>query len=902
MLGRESELARGVAVADAVRGGTGRLLQVTGEAGSGKSTLLAGIADRIRDDGFTVWSYAATRPEQALSWVGVAALLDTVDPAMIAALPGGPSAHIRSIIAPDAATIVSAHGVAVALRDLLVTATRAGPLAIVLDDEQWFDSATAGAVTFFTRSIADHPVVMIVARRSEERSSVDLVAVPDDQRDRIDLAGLPVEVVAELIRPIVGRDVARSTVHAIHERSAGNPMLALEIARQLAAGETLDRALVPRSIVETLGPRMRSLPPDCRAALGYAALLAVASTDVISAALGTDAIAAIAPAEADGLVELIPGSDATTVRFLHPTFAAAALAPLTTVERRRAHARLAELVGDVESRGAHLAAAVPPPSDDTAAALETAGELADRRGAPAAAARLYRASVDATPAGRDADRHRRLLALAKAQHVALQHRELLSTLGEIDVPAGAADSEHVAIMRVLPLVYTEGLEAARRHLVQAIESMTSAQWRPWALAQLVRLERLDDLRRGLQAAARAVEDAARREDRDALAAATVTLATSRVLLGEPVDVDAIVDDAAGWDEASHLRYEVDELVQLLWFAGDPRGVEWAERMCATAIARGHWAREVTARYLLGEVLVPRGEWAQAERSLRFSFNGASDAAERATLGFLMASTGRTAAARRVFDDIAVAETTRGRTNVFTVQARRAMAAFVIGDDDAVDQLELAHQLAAEFGVRAPRLVPYRRDYVEALVAAGRLDEARHVAEEMNALAERTELDSARSDANAACAVVASASGDDERARRLFADAAKIQDRDGDRYELARTLLAAGRAARRALRRTEARRHLDEAMALFVGMGAVPWVERCAAEAARIGGRPKQAGTLTPTERQIAQRAATGETNAEIAAAMFVSLRTVESNLSRCYRKLAIRSRVELAGALARLGE
>src|SRR5690606_31169915 len=110
-----------------------------------------------------------------------------------------------------------------------------------------------------------------------------------------------------------------------------------------------------------------------------------------------------------------------------------------------------------------------------------------------------------------------------------------------------------------------------------------------------------------------------------------------------------------------------------------------------------------------------------------------------------------------------------------------------GDDDAVEQLELAHHLAAEFGVRAPRLVPYRRDYVEALVAAGRLDEARHVAEEMNALAERSQLDSARADADAACAVVASASGDDERARRLFGDAAKIQDRDGDRYELARTL-------------------------------------------------------------------------------------------------------------------
>ncbi|WP_116999812.1 AAA family ATPase [Desertimonas flava] len=899
MMARDGELAAVLAAAELARAGAGRLVEVTGAPGSGKSTLLAAAVGRLRENGYTVWQHTATLPERTLTWAGLAALLTPVEPDVIASLPSGLGAHLASITAPDPSTTVQAHGVAVAVRELLVHAASAAPLAVVLDDQNWLDPPTAGVLTFAARSIADHPVVFVLSRRSDEPSAIDASAVPPDRRDAVELPGLTMEAIAELVRPIAGRPLSRSVLRAVHDRSGGNPMLASEIARQLAAGESLERALTPRSIVESLRPRLSALPRETLTAMQFAALLASASIDIVDAAIGGDALTALGPAEADGLVEVLPGHGTSpTIRFTHPTISAAALTPLSTAQLRAAHATLARLVSDPESRGVHLAASGPRPDVDTAATLEAAGELADRRGATEAAGQLYRASVAATPPGHDEDRLRRQMALATTQSIAVMHHELLATLAEIDAPPGSGEADRVVTMRVAAMVSCDGAEAARREALASIDSVTTTRGRMFAFAQLVLLERLASLDRGLQAALRAQDDAERGGDREAIETAALSVAVSRVLVGEPADIDDAVAGAALWPDEMFLGYAMEELAQLLWFAGDPRGIEWAERMLQAATARGDAVTETNALGYLAEMRTSRGEWAAAEQELTSSPRGDLDAPDRATLAFLHASTGRADSARRLLAGISSTEAL-GPINAYGIQARRAMTAFVLGDPDAADQLELTHQLAADIGLRAPRFIPYRRDYVEALVAAGRADEALDVAHTMTDLAERSGLDSARADADGARAVVASASGDDDLATRLFANAAKIHDRDGDRYELARTLLAAGRAARRARRRTEARRLLDEAGTIFTDIGAAPWLERCRTEAARIGGRPRRSATLTPTERQVAERAAGGATNAEIAAAMFVSLRTVEANLSRTYRKLGIRSRVDLAAALAR---
>jgi len=118
------------------------------------------------------------------------------------------------------------------------------------------------------------------------------------------------------------------------------------------------------------------------------------------------------------------------------------------------------------------------------------------------------------------------------------------------------------------------------------------------------------------------------------------------------------------------------------------------------------------------------------------------------------------------------------------------------------------------------------------------------------------------------------------------------------FDRARTLLAFGAALRRAKRKADARERLEEAAAAFTGLGATIFAERAQAELGRISGRRRSEGGLTPTERQIAELVADGRSNKEVAAALFVTVKTVEANLSRVYAKLGLRSRVELARHLA----
>ena len=104
----------------------------------------------------------------------------------------------------------------------------------------------------------------------------------------------------------------------------------------------------------------------------------------------------------------------------------------------------------------------------------------------------------------------------------------------------------------------------------------------------------------------------------------------------------------------------------------------------------------------------------------------------------------------------------------------------------------------------------------------------------------------------------------------------------------------GAALRRARRRREAREAIEQARQVFERLGAAIWVERALAEAARIGGRTSAGDELTPTERKVAELVAQGLPNREVAAALFVTPKTVEFHLRNVFRKLGVRSRAELA--------
>jgi DNA-binding NarL/FixJ family response regulator len=147
-------------------------------------------------------------------------------------------------------------------------------------------------------------------------------------------------------------------------------------------------------------------------------------------------------------------------------------------------------------------------------------------------------------------------------------------------------------------------------------------------------------------------------------------------------------------------------------------------------------------------------------------------------------------------------------------------------------------------------------------------------------------------------LIEAAAGDPERALSTLREALEWHEQVAQPFNRARTLLALGTGQRRAKQRAGARRTLESALAVFEELGAVLWAERARAEIARLGGRRmRDRDELTETERRIAQLAADGRSNREIAGELFVSERTVESNLTRAYRKLGVRSRTELARKL-----
>jgi DNA-binding NarL/FixJ family response regulator len=139
-------------------------------------------------------------------------------------------------------------------------------------------------------------------------------------------------------------------------------------------------------------------------------------------------------------------------------------------------------------------------------------------------------------------------------------------------------------------------------------------------------------------------------------------------------------------------------------------------------------------------------------------------------------------------------------------------------------------------------------------------------------------------------------GNVEQALALLGDAVLLHDAVGDRHGRARALLALGAARRRARQKRAAREAIEAALAGFEEIGAPGWAKRARRELGRIGGRTRSEG-FTPAERRVADLVASGRTNAEVAAALFLSERTVASQLSHVYAKLGVRSRTELARKL-----
>jgi DNA-binding CsgD family transcriptional regulator len=219
-------------------------------------------------------------------------------------------------------------------------------------------------------------------------------------------------------------------------------------------------------------------------------------------------------------------------------------------------------------------------------------------------------------------------------------------------------------------------------------------------------------------------------------------------------------------------------------------------------------------------------------------------------------------------------------------------------DAAAKELDEAIDVAVRSGVQEPGIFRVSADAVEALVAAGRLERAEEVLQlfelQSQAVGRRWGIATA-----ARCrALLAAARGHSDTALDAASESVRLTSDLGQPFEHARSLLVAGTIERRVGRRRDARDHLAAAQALFEHLGADSWAARAVAELGRISGRARSDGGLTPTEERVAALVAEGLTNQEVAARLFMTVRTVETNLTRIYQKLEIRSRTELARRMA----
>lgn len=900
VVGRRRELAAVGAAVERTLEGRGSVLTVEGDPGAGKTALLDELVGAARGRGLRAVRAGVTLAEQPIAWAGLAVLLDGLLADVAPGVGAGASLPLRRATgrAPGA---VTPGEVAFALAALVEELCAAAPIALVVDDVHWLDTATAGALALAIRTAPRQPLLVALGRRTGEAVAVDAARlVPAAAHERLVLDGLTRGETATLVQTMSGRMLERASLLEISAVTRGNPLHVLEVARRLAAGATPDDALHAHGaeLAGSLAARVTGASPACREVLLTVALAAQADLTLLARAHpDLDVEAAVAEAEQRQLA-VLTGSG-SVVRFTHPLLRAAVLDRVGAIERARRHRTLAALTDDAQQQAMHLGAAALRPDEAAAARLAAVGDALLERAAPAEAATALRraAALSPDPSTRD----QRALRAGSALVRAGDYVGAVAVLAPL--AAGSVDSEvraTASVEVVLPTAHAAGIADAASAAERALALVPDAARRGQLLRWMVRLQQLADARAGIETARRAVAEAGAVADPVLVAAAAGVLENANAFAGEAADVDTAVAAAQSWTGWISADSPPAMLAELAQWCDLPGADSWLGAYAEASAGSAGERRNVDG--LISSHLLRVGRWDEAETALRRIAD--DDAlASTANAPFQLSDLMWLRAQRGV--DVGDACAALGAMldilpplPAAQVLARRGGAALAAGDvAAAVADLRAARALAVGMSMHSVRVLPFRLELVEALLAAGHTDDAADEAAALERDAVRSRLASAAAEAAAAVAMVAAAT------RRARGSGARFDDALGKYaaltlpFDEARVRLAAGIAARREGKRSASIAHFDAAADAFARLGALPWAARARAERERAGDRPAAEGELTPTERRIAELVAAGRSNAEVAAALFVSLRTVESNLTRIYRKLGVRSRVQLATRL-----
>ena len=409
----------------------------------------------------------------------------------------------------------------------------------------------------------------------------------------------------------------------------------------------------------------------------------------------------------------------------------------------------------------------------------------------------------------------------------------------------------------------------------------------------------------------ALEIAERHDDAGVAAAALGSLVLAEAALGSDdapatlVAAEAAGSAGRGTRAMGGAEFQV-AVVRMWWERLDDAKTSF-ERMLAVAEGIGDESSVPYIHVLLAQTECLRGRFGEAAGHADEGAIRAEQVGQETLVAYALALralaeahrgnevVARSAAARA----LSLAGSTSGRPAEHFATAALGLLELSLGRNvEAVGVLTPLVAFARREELREPGVARFVPDLVEALVACERLDEAEEHLVWFEANAARLERASGQAAAARCRGLLAAGRGDLAGALAELEHALQLHDRSPIPFDRARTLLALGVARRRANDRRKARTTLEDARAVFSSLGAVVWERRAAEELARIGGRAPASGELTPVERRVVELVAAGNTNREVAAALFLSTRTVEGHLSRVYGKLGVHSRVELARKLA----
>ena len=351
IVGREDELSSMRAFVDDAMHGPATLV-LEGEAGIGKSTLWeAGVA-RARAQGLTVLSSRPAEAERALGFVGLVDLLEGVVDDVLSALltPRRRALQVALLHEEASGDPVDRRTLAVAVRDALQLLSERGPILIGVDDVQWLDPSSSGALEFALRRLDASPVSLLLGRRpvgAAHQSELER-ALGADRVRQVLVGPLSAGALHRFLRDRLGKSFARQTLLRIHELSGGNPFFALELARILPVViDPLQPLAVPETVEELVSVRISALPTSTCNVLAIAAAVGTTSESLLErAGVAADGLD---PAVAAHVIERENGM----IRFTHPLLSSVLYAGLGE-GRRGVHARIAEIVEDPVLRARHI--------------------------------------------------------------------------------------------------------------------------------------------------------------------------------------------------------------------------------------------------------------------------------------------------------------------------------------------------------------------------------------------------------------------------------------------------------------------------------------------------------------------------------------------------------------------